>query len=225
MTYPESYFTRRETWRDWRIEAGELMHMARVTRSARVLEIGCGGGGLLRLLCERGVRAVGVDSLDTALDLARTSLAGRQRGRGAEEKSSLLARIGEEGVLPFRDNAFDALISQHVVEHLPDVDAALREWKRVVKSGGRVALATPNARYLDLAHFADANHVRVFCLDELRGVVTDTGFIVEDGFTIFPFLSRARVLRAVSVIAYRVFRRVPYLATHGRTIMLAARKG
>ncbi len=74
MAYSESYFTARESWRDWRIEAQSLMDLARVTRGARVLELGCGGGGLLRLLRERGASAVGVDTLDVALNLARERL-------------------------------------------------------------------------------------------------------------------------------------------------------
>ena len=177
MAYSESYFTARESWRDWRIEAQSLIALARVTRGARVLELGCGGGGLLRLLRDRGAVAVGVDTLEVALNLARVrDLPGFQKpGRFG------LARIGEDGALPFRAGAFDALVGQHVVEHILDVDAALCEWKRVLKNGGRLALATPNARYPDPAHFADADHARVFS-------------------------------------------RMPYFASRGRTILISARK-
>ena len=94
----------------------------------------------------------------------------------------------------------------------------------MLKSGGQVALATPNARYPDPSHFADADHARVFSRDELRAVVARAGFVSEECFTIFPFLARVRALRAFGVIAYRVFQRAPYFATRGRTLMLAARK-
>ena len=236
MSYSDSYFATRETWRDWRIEARELMRLARVMRDARVLEIGCGGGSLLRLLHECGARVVGVDTLESALHLAReremSLRAERSNPHGGLEIASsqrtllamTLTRIGEDGALPFRINAFDALIGQHVVEHLADVDVALREWKRVLKLDGRLVLATPNARYPDPAHFADADHVRVFSSEELREVVTRAGFIVEQCFTIFPFLARVRALRALGVIAYRVFQRTPYFAMRGRTIMIVARK-
>jgi SAM-dependent methyltransferase len=246
MTYSDSYFTTRETWRDWRIEARELMRLARLLRDVRVLEIGCGGGGLLRMLRECGTRAVGVDLLESALELAREremSLRPEQSNlhggletpalacgaRVAVSQRTLLAmtlvRIGEDGTLPFRANAFDALIGQHVVEHLPDVDVALREWKRVLKLHGRIALATPNAHYPDPKHFADGDHARIFAPDELRDVVTRAGFIVEECFTIFPFFSRGRALRAFGVIAYRIFEHAPYFAMRGRTIMIVARKG
>lgn len=233
MAYSETYFTQRESWRDWRIEARELLRLARVTRESRVVEIGCGGGGLARMLRERGARVVGVDTLARALELAREKE--WERGSAGEGETvtpspllplspSSFVRIAEDGKLPFHDAAFDALIGQHVVEHLPEANAALREWKRVLKPGGRLTLATPNARYPDPAHFADADHARVFSPDELRDAVTRAGFVIEECCTIFPFLSRVRALRAFGVIAYRAFRRAPYFAARGRTILIAARK-
>jgi SAM-dependent methyltransferase len=228
MAYSTAYFTARESWRDWRIEAQSLIELARVMRGARVLEIGCGGGGLLRLLRERGARGVGVDSLDVALNLARErDLSGFQKPDRSE-----LIRVGEDSALPLCDAAFDAIIAQHVVEHLPDVAVALREWKRVLRSpepsegkpGGRLALATPNALYPDPAHFADADHAHVFTPRELRDTVQRVGFVVESCYTIFPFLSRARLLHALGVIAHSPFRRAPYFASRGRTLLLSARK-
>ncbi len=235
MTYSADYFAARESWRDWRIEARALIDLARVTRGARTLEIGCGGGGLLRMLRERGARVVGVDTLQVALLLAAERFEqppGKlTRRQGDKEGITLspchpvtrsLLRIGKDDALPFRDAAFDAIIGQHVVEHLPDTDVALREYKRLLKPNGRLALATPNARYPDPAHFADADHTRVFTPRELRERVEHAGFVVESCSTIFPFLSRARLLRAFGVIAYRLFQRAPYFATRGRTIMLSA---
>lgn len=217
MAYSESYFTARESWRDWRIEAEWLIAAARVTSGSRVLEIGCGGGGLLRMLRARGADAAGVDTLETALSLANVR-------RTSEVRRASLVRIGEDAPLPFCAVSFDAIIAQHAVEHLPGVDAALREWQRLLKPGGRLALATPNARYPDPAHFADADHAHIFSARELRDAVTRAGFFVESCQTIFPFLSHVRALRALGVIAYGVFQRAPYFATHGRTILLAAQK-
>lgn len=216
MSYPESYFTTRESWRDWRIEVGELIRAAQIRKGSRILEIGCGGGGLLRMLRQRGARVVGVDTLDAALRLARKQLDTKKRAQ--------LVQIGADEALPFRNDAFDAIISQHVIEHLPSAGAALREWYRLLRPTGRLALATPNANYPDLGHFADADHAHIFSTQELRDIVEKAGFAVESCFTIFPFLTHARWLRAMGVIAYNVFRFVPYFSTRGRTIVLAARK-
>jgi SAM-dependent methyltransferase len=261
MSYSADYFTARESWRDWRIEARKLIAMARVSKGTRVLEIGCGGGGLLRLLRERGACAVGVDTLEVALKLARERLDADERrptrmkdvlSRALKGRSNFqdsrqtwqeslfitsnkpprssaairvqLIRIGEEGALPFRDAAFDAIVGQHVIEHLPDADAALREWKRLLKPDGRLALATPNAGYPDPAHFADADHARVFSPRELADAAARAGFAVEACHTLFPFLTRVRALHALGVIGYRAFQHAPYFNARGRTILLSARK-
>ncbi|HEX7587569.1 MAG TPA: methyltransferase domain-containing protein, partial [Anaerolineae bacterium] len=198
MTYSESYFTARETWRDWRIEARHMLDLARVSKGTRVLEIGCGGGGLLRLLSGRGAGVVGVDTSPVALELAR--------GRNAPEgRLREVIRIGVEDALPFRDGSFDVIVGQHVVEHLTDIGAALCEWNRLLKPGGRLALATPNSRYPDRGHFADANHTHVLSPRELSDAVDRAGFAVQAAYTMFPFLSRVRVLRGLGVLGHRFF--------------------
>ena len=88
MSYSEDYFTVRETWRDWRIEAEHLVNLARVTKGTCVLEVGCGGGGLLRLLRAKGARAVGADPLVVGLQNAK------RRGEG---KNNFLLAGGKEG--------------------------------------------------------------------------------------------------------------------------------
>jgi 2-polyprenyl-3-methyl-5-hydroxy-6-metoxy-1,4-benzoquinol methylase len=220
MSYSASYFTARESWRDWRIEANQLINLARVSRGTRVLEIGCGGGGLLRLLSACSANVVGIDTLDVALNLARE----RQDLSGFGKPDRSLAQIGEDTILPFTDTSFDAIIGQHVVEHLPDIGAALQEWKRLLKPGGCIALATPNALYPDPAHFADEDHAHVFSPSELKKAMARAGLIVESCYTLFPFLSRVRVLRVFGVGASSLFRRLPYFSEHGRTIMIVARK-
>ncbi len=213
MSYSEEYFTVRETWRDWRIEAEHLISLGRVASGSCVLEVGCGGGGLLRLLSATGAHAVGVDPLAVGLQLAR-----RRVGHAN------LVQVGEGAELPFRAGALDAVVGQHVIEHLPNVDAAFREWRRVLRTGGRLAMATPNVRYPDPAHFLDEDHAHVFSPEELRRAAESAGFVVEACYTIFPFLSQNRILRGLGVMGHQVFRRTPYFATRGRTILLAAVK-
>lgn len=210
MAYSDAYFITRESWRDWRIEARELIRVARVTRDARVLEIGCGSGGLLRMIRARGARVVGVDASARALQLVC-----------ARVPSALVVQSAADARLPFHSGAFDAILAQHVIEHL-DAEGALREWARVLKPYGRLAIATPNARYPDPAHFADAAHTRIFTPDELRAILTQAGFTVHECLTLFPYVGSARVWRALGVIAHRALRRVPYLAARGRTIVVGA---
>lgn len=45
---------------------------------------------------------------------------------------------------PFADNEFDLVVSNHVVEHVPDVMAFIGELHRVTRNGGRIKLITPH---------------------------------------------------------------------------------
>ncbi len=216
MPYGNDYFAARESWRDWRIEAHELLDGARVRAGMHVLEIGCGGGGLLRLVSARGAYPVGVDTQQNALELARA--------RDPVVPPVCVVRVAAGAALPFRPGAFDALVGQHVLEHLPDVRAELCEWRRVLAPGGRIALATPNARYPDPSHYADSDHAHIFAMEELRELMSQAGFAIQASTTIFAYFAPFRLLTALGVVGYRLFRRIPYFADRGRTILISARK-
>ena len=96
----------------------------------RLLDVATGTGlvarGAVRTLGEPG-RVVGVDPSRGMLREARKALAGPLVQGRAE-------------ALPFRDGQFDMLSMGFALRHVPDLDAAFREYRRVLKPGGRVVL-------------------------------------------------------------------------------------
>ena len=99
-------------------------------RGSRLLDLGCGKGRLVRALGALGAEVVGTDPTWAMLKPAR--LAG-----GSYVQSSATG-------LPFREGSFDGVICVEVIEHIPDVDRALREIARVLKPGGRAILIDKN---------------------------------------------------------------------------------
>ena len=59
-------------------------------------------------------------------------------------------------VLPFKNEVFDFIVSHHSLEHMRDTEKTLREWLRVLKNGGRIAIVMPDKRY---GPFGDSSHV------------------------------------------------------------------
>jgi SAM-dependent methyltransferase len=49
--------------------------------------------------------------------------------------------LADLGALPFPDDSIDGVLCEMVLEHVPDADGALREFRRVLKPGGRISLA------------------------------------------------------------------------------------
>ncbi len=54
--------------------------------------------------------------------------------------------------LPFEDNKFDVVVSNHVIEHIPNQELHIDEIQRVLKKNGTLYLATPNKFWLIEAH-------------------------------------------------------------------------
>jgi SAM-dependent methyltransferase len=99
-------------------------------RGARVVDLGCGGGGTLAHLREAlGLSALGVDRSRLLLELAR-----RRAGPTA------LVRA-DGAALPFRGGSADAVLMECVLSVTGDPRAVLAECWRVLAPGGRLALA------------------------------------------------------------------------------------
>jgi SAM-dependent methyltransferase len=119
-----------------------FLERAGVRVAGRVLDAGCGGGGMPLSLAEEARHVVGIDPIDRFGD-AGVRLA-RQRGLG-----NLHFALADGMALPFADAAFDLVLSHAVIEHVADAPLYLRECARVLAPGGRVYLST--APYLSFA--------------------------------------------------------------------------
>jgi ubiquinone/menaquinone biosynthesis C-methylase UbiE len=104
----------------------------------RVLEIGCGRGVFARHLAERGAELVAADFSPAAIRHAARRLEG----------TSARAMVVDMQSMPFPDEAFDVVISQETLEHVPDPARALAELVRVTRRRGTLLVTTPN--YLSL---------------------------------------------------------------------------
>jgi hypothetical protein len=106
-----------------------LADAAGVEAGMRVLDVGCGPGGLTGELVAR-VGAANVAAIDPA---AQFSEACRTRNPGAE------VRVGAAEELPWPDGGFDAVLSSLVLGFMRDPEQGVREMARATRPGGVVA--------------------------------------------------------------------------------------
>ncbi|MBI4502344.1 MAG: class I SAM-dependent methyltransferase [Gemmatimonadetes bacterium] len=126
----------RLAYRIWRRALKRFLRGRPSGTRIRLLDCGCGPGFLLRFFEEwfRDVQLIGVD-------LDRLSLRYAQRQIRA---ASLIRASVSGGGLPIADRSCDVVVALHVVEHLAEPDAFLRDARRVLAPGGMIMLATPN---------------------------------------------------------------------------------
>jgi len=103
----------------------------------KVLDAGCGEGVLSILMAKKGAIVTGVDfslpNIESAIEKAK---------KLDIEKGLLTFQVGDAENLPFDTNSFDCVVSNHVLEHLPDFDKGLQEIYRVTKKHAIIAVPT-----------------------------------------------------------------------------------
>jgi SAM-dependent methyltransferase len=104
--------------------------------SWRVLDVGTGRGRFGLHFAAHGCRVVGVDLNPDMLDLAREAA----RRRGLEERFEVSAGDAQ-ALRDFEDERFDVVLCMELFDHLPDLDCALREARRVLRPGGRLVFS------------------------------------------------------------------------------------
>jgi ubiquinone/menaquinone biosynthesis C-methylase UbiE len=128
----------------------------------RLLDVGCGGGVFLRhAQRETGCSVQGIDHSRDMVRLARP-----------------LAVHGDAEALPFEDGAFTAVTSIVAFFFFADGGRALREMRRVLAPGGRLAIYTtaPEAKGTMAAPYPLATRGHFYSDDELRQLALDAGF-------------------------------------------------
>ena len=118
-----------------------MLPRALVRSPKQVLDIGCGEGRFCRMLRRRGVKVVGFDPTSTLIAAARAR----------DPNGGYLGAAAEH--LPFRNEAFDLVISYLSLIDVDDISAAIPEMARVLNPGGALLIANLNS-----FNTADAGH-------------------------------------------------------------------
>ena len=106
------------------------------TKKGKILDIGAGTGDFLLVAKNNGWQVTGVEPSQKAKEIAK--------GKGV----SFVEQTSE-----LENHSFDVITMWHVLEHVPDLDAQIKELKRVLKPSGTLLVAVPNFKSFDANHY------------------------------------------------------------------------
>lgn len=141
----------------------------------RILDAGCGSGGLLAALADRAGYRAGVELSPTA-------------AQAAAQVADQVVNLPVDAALPFPPGSFDVVVCADILEHLPEPAAALTSLAALCRPGGAVVISVPNVanwqarlrllrgvwRYEDVGLF-DRGHLRFFTRRTLLELVGGCG--------------------------------------------------
>lgn len=169
----------------WKDFAGRFILWLEYTPGGKLLEIGCGNGEYLKRMESLGWDVQGIEPDAEAARIAREQ----------HRVPVTVARL-EEADLP--DNSLNAIIIQHVLEHVPNPIKLLRRCLCLLKPGGQLIILTPNLESLghrlfnkSWVHLDPPRHFFLFSSSSLEASIKQAGFnIVQNNSKVrFHFTS------------------------------------
>ncbi len=121
----------------WNEHVARYAFAARLARTRRVLDAGCGAGYGSAYLARTAAGVVGLDRSTDALEFAISHY----------QSENLKYVQGSCDSLPIRSGSVDLVVSFEVIEHLKDWAIFLSEARRVLAPGGQAIISTPNVEY------------------------------------------------------------------------------
>lgn len=175
--------------------------------SARLLEVGCGGGYMLSAMQQLGWQTDGVDFDPVAVQNAKAKGLNVYQGDLVQQQ--------------FPASSYDAVVTSHVIEHVYDPLAMLQESYRLLKPGGKLVIVTPNTNSLghriygrDWRGLEPPRHLHLFTSSALRNLCQRAGF--EDVIV----NTTIRDANGMIVASHYIHHNKPYVMGHPQPLVL-----
>lgn len=138
-------------------------------KNATILNVGCGTGGTLPVLEKYG-QVENIDVSDEAIKFMKDA--------GYKVKKVT------DHTLPYKDNSFDVVVAFDVLEHIERHEEALKEWNRVLRTGGTILFTVPAYQWLWSDHDTSLHHYRRYTKKLIRSITPPGSHISRSSYFI-----------------------------------------
>jgi len=115
-----------------------------ITKETTILDVGCGTGNYAMALEKiTEAKMYGIEPSEGMLLRAK------------EKKSGIIFKTGSAGEIPYEDRKFEFIYMTDVIHHVPDIVAMFKEFRRVLKEGGKICICTQSHRQIDLRYMSE----------------------------------------------------------------------
>jgi ubiquinone/menaquinone biosynthesis C-methylase UbiE len=141
--------------------------LAGESKQARILDVGCCAGSLLKNLGSSGFSNIyGLDINPQAVAVCK-------------KKNLRNVFVMDGSDMSFHDEEFDVVIASDVLEHIKNENVALSEWNRVLRPGGKLIIFVPAFTFLWSAHDEANGHMRRYSARTLKDSLQVAGFSIR----------------------------------------------
>lgn len=162
----------------WATRAPFIFRALQLRPGEHVLDLGCNSGLWSRSLARSGAHVVGVD-----LDAAAVQSA---RNRNSARAGAPTYLLGSAEQLPFDAHTQHAVVCIDVLDIVPDDRHAVQEIWRILRPGGRLIITViSRERRHVFVRLTFAEHLRNYCPADLRDLLTQSGFEIQQEFTFY----------------------------------------
>jgi len=178
-------------------------------KGEKILDLGCGSGYYVKYLVDKGAEAYGIDLSGEYIKQAKSYV--------SSDRANF--KIASAINVPFRNEYFDKVLMTEVIEHVPNNKKALKEVRRVLKTGGSAVITTINRNsYMNIAYglkrivrgYKFNEHVTEFSRHEFLSLLAKY-FKIDEIFMcnfIMPYPLDNYFIRNFSAKAEKVFKKV-----------------
>ncbi len=168
-----------------------ILSFANISKNRIALDIGCGTGANLRILEAAGFDVVGLDRSSYALSLTK-------------KKINCPLVNGDLNGLPMRAESVGIIVAMDILEHLEDDVGGIREFYRVLRSGGVLIVTVPAFNFLKGIQDIVTGHKRRYLRHEILNKIEQGGFEILrhsyfNFFLFFPILIGRRMISVLGV--------------------------
>tara|TARA_Y100000816_G_scaffold289893_1_gene277345 strand:- start:1267 stop:1935 length:669 start_codon:yes stop_codon:yes gene_type:complete len=146
--------------------AKRLIDKYQIKKGNHILEVGCGRGEVLCGFKLFGNNCYGLDQSNAF-----------QKNLEDEGINFIMHKVDKNIKLPFDDETFDIVYTKSFLEHISDPEPLILEFKRILKTGGKMINLVPDWETNFKIYFDDFTHKRPFTKFTLEDLYKVTGFI------------------------------------------------